>query len=68
MSVLKVKLGTIAISRSSHDTGRNEKEMRVDANCGWTVKGASDVAHAPGVRRHGPRAAASTGGSRGGSG
>ena len=39
--ILKVKLGTerdIEILRTIRDA--TEKELRVDANCGWTVKGA----------------------------
>jgi L-Ala-D/L-Glu epimerase len=39
--ILKVKLGTdrdLEILRAIRDT--TDKEIRVDANCGWTVKGA----------------------------
>jgi L-alanine-DL-glutamate epimerase-like enolase superfamily enzyme len=59
--VLKVKLGTNRddeILRTIR--GATDKELRVDANCGWTRKQANPyAADARGVRRDGAGAAAS---------
>ena len=59
--ILKIKLGTdrdVEILRAIRET--TDREIRVDANCGWTVKQAiADAPGAAGVRRDGAGAAAS---------
>ena len=60
--ILKIKLGTdrdVEILRTIR--GATDKEIRVDANCGWTVKQAiRDAPGAGGVRSDGAGAAAAS--------